>query len=121
MATSEKGSISPAAVLERALDIDNDLKIWKDGLPPSLRYCVVSTETEPHLEIFGSERHVYPSPWYAEIWDNWRVQRILVNQIVLQNSPFPNEYTPLAVSTIQQMSRDLCVSVLSLDESPRKC
>ena len=109
-------------IRETALDIDRDLETWKAGVPRTWRYATIEDpNTEPGTSFEG-KRHVYPNLWIAEAWNNWRSLRILVNQIILQNElrTDMSDIAERAVEMIRHFSAELCMSISSFTDSPRK-
>ena len=120
----------PRVVRMMALEIDADLDEWRVGLPPSWSYTTThATVSADVADCFNGARHRYASLWIAEVWNNWRALRVLVNQILVQSEsgyrrlPSNTERTQtesLAISRIQDLSTDICVSVASFAGTPRK-
>lgn len=116
----------PEIVREMALAIDSDLEDWRGGVSSNWTY---STTAEVNAsDCFNGERHVYPSIWIAEIWNNWRTLRALVNQIIAQNESRQRymlddtgqsqlEYH--ALSKIRSLSTDMCISAHCFEGNPR--
>lgn len=106
-------------LLNMAVDIDNDLESWAAGLPDSWRYSVVHGPARVAEELLQGVRHVYPTLWIAEAWNNWRILRLLVSQMRLEISVDPQE-----IATSQNMARrlctDVCISVSNFSGSPSK-
>ncbi|KAJ9640690.1 hypothetical protein H2204_003319 [Knufia peltigerae] len=104
-------------LLNMAVDIDNDLESWAAGLPDSWRYSVVHGPARVAEELLQGVRHVYPTLWIAEAWNNWRILRLLVSQMRLEISVDPQE-----IATSQNMARrlctDVCISVSNFSGSP---
>lgn len=101
-------------ILQRARRIDEDLRQWKHLLPKHWLYEVDTT----------SSSHTYPSIWIAEIWNCWRVIRIMVQQIIveigLKDKTATNIDIANAVSIIRQLSTDICDSVSVFSQTPSK-
>lgn len=148
-AAVKNGEITdPRVIHDMALGIDRDLETWRAGVPVEWRYTVVDgsqvaendrdndgdadTDTDPDLDPdhpFEGKLHTYPTLWIAEAWTNWRILRILANQIIMQRqTPLPSiedddtpvESTRLARRVIQQLSTDVCISVSSFTGTSRK-
>lgn len=111
----------PEAIRSIASEIDADLRAWRAALPPKWRYDTVGTPEAAIGTCFDRKRHVYPSLWIAEAWNGWRVLRILINQILLQNgkcSNIPDGQKPFTL--IRQLSTDICISASSFAGTPRE-
>lgn len=72
-------------VCDTASQIDADLTAWRQRLPSSWIFDTVSTTTEMDRPGLGARFHRHPSRWVAEAWNDWRVLRILIHQIILDN------------------------------------
>ena len=122
-AFNNEKNAAPHTIRETALEIDGDLETWRSGVHLNWRYATTDA-SEAAADICEGRTHVYPNLWIAETWNNWRVQRILVNQIIMQNeirSSVPDaEQKAIALSVIYQMSIELCTSVSSFKDTPRK-
>ena len=112
----------PQLIRETALEIDSDLEIWKAGVPHSWRYATVEDPNSDPITCFEGKRHIYPNLWIADAWNNWRSLRILVNQIILQNElrTDMSAIAERAIETIRHFSTELCISISSFKDSPRK-
>jgi len=113
------------AARETAMDIDRELQAWSAALPQEWNYQVEILDG-PLDGGFGGIRHVYPSLWNAEVWNNWRLVRVLVSRILLDTSteshgePSLEPSVASIVSRIRQYSEDICVSTNALIDTPRK-
>jgi len=107
------------------MDIDRELQAWSAALPQEWNYQVEILDG-PLDGGFGGIRHVYPSLWNAEVWNNWRLVRVLVSRILLDTSteshgePSLEPSVASIVSRIRQYSEDICVSTNALIDTPRK-
>lgn len=112
------------AIREVAIQMDKELAAWKSTLPPSWSYATVGTADTPAGQYFQGKRHVYSNPWTANVWNNWRTMRIVVNQIILQSEIWSDAlegvYDSTAVSHIHQLSTEICISAPNFIGSPRK-
>jgi len=106
-------------VIETAMGIDNELVNWRSTMPPEWEYSAVDS-----LDNFGGIAHTYPNLWVAEAWKNWRILRILANQMIYENgagSSEPNdENISRALSVICQLSTELCICCSNFMGTPRK-
>ncbi|KAF2475302.1 uncharacterized protein BDR25DRAFT_213918 [Lindgomyces ingoldianus] len=114
----------PKVIRKAAVELDNDLQAWRATLPSSWIYATVDAGNTSPGTYFEKKRHIYSSPWTAQVWNSWRTQRILVNQIMHQNEihyDAPNNANhPSALSIIRQMSTEICISAPNFIGSPRK-
>lgn len=60
-------------IVASAIESDDALEDWANGLPTSWSY---------HKSSSGPS-HVYASPWVAKIWNYYRLCRILSNQMII--------------------------------------
>ncbi|KAF2260281.1 hypothetical protein CC78DRAFT_28884 [Lojkania enalia] len=111
------------AVQEAIRDINNELESWKAGLLSHWNYTIMNGEGEVAGDQYSGMVHSYPSLWIAEAWNNWRILRIMVNQLILQNevpqNPGYSERIATAISVIQEMCSDICISVPSFGNTQR--
>lgn len=114
----------PEAIRETAVQMEGEIEAWQATLPRSWRCSEVDVTDAPAGTCFGGKRHIYSNPWTAQIWNNWRTLRILINRIILQNeirSGVPDSvHASTALSHIQQSSTEICISAPSFIGSPRK-
>lgn len=111
-------------ICDMALEIDRDLEAWREGAPSGWAYTRIdASETNPGT-FFDTHIHVYPSLWIAEAWNNWRALRIVVNKIIYQCeacSDAPRDARQsAALSIIQELSTDMCISISSFMGTPRQ-
>lgn len=114
------GEITDAQIaVETATGIDSDLVTWRATMPEEWEYTAVDSP-----DSFGGVTHIYPNLWVAEVWKNWRILRILINQMIGENeagSDKPNEERiSQALSVIRQASMELCISCFNFMGTPRK-
>ncbi|KAH7007070.1 hypothetical protein EDB80DRAFT_718179 [Ilyonectria destructans] len=110
-------------IRDMALEIDRDLEAWREGAPSGWAYTRIdASETNPGT-FFDTHIHVYPSLWIAEAWNNWRALRIVVNKIIYQcetcSDASCDARQSVALSTIQELSTDMCISISSFMGTPR--
>jgi hypothetical protein len=110
-------------ILQQANQIDDELMAWKTTASHSWMYGTAESARIPGVPYFDGKCHVYPNLWVAEIWNNWRTLRILVNQILLYQSPSMHSLDQLnrsnAQSTIRILSTEICISTSSFARTPR--
>ena len=111
-------------IMKAALDIENDLRIWEQGSPAAWRYSSMHDVNKTDDRQFDHTCHLYPSVWIAEAWNNWRVMRIIANQLLWDhigiNDDERDDKRDAFKSVVEQMSRDICRSVHSFGDSPSK-
>lgn len=99
-------------------DVHDDLEAWRAGLHPDWEYDTVAA-LGADSGCYNGLCHIYPNLWVAEAWNNWRGLRLLVVQTLMETCIDPNEMAGLQ-DIVRQMSTDICVSVSSFTERPRK-
>lgn len=122
----------PAIIHQAAFEINADLEAWESVIPDSWRYQTIdevndaaATAAAAVGTAFDGKRHVYPNIWTVEIWNNWRILRIMINHIIVQNEARSSEQTYhherklAALSVIHRMSTDICISISSFIGAPR--
>lgn len=122
-AISSRQILEPQPIVEAALKIEEDLDTWRAGISSDWRYTIVDAPPAAEDACYGRKVHVYSSLWVAEIWNNWRALRMLVNQLIVQygtcSSATEGAQGSKAVLNIREMSVDLCVSVFTFTSTPR--
>jgi hypothetical protein len=115
----------PATIRATLLELDHDLEAWRAGLDPGWKYSSVSDPEETSSgSCLKGHRHFYPNNWIADAWNNWRGLRIIVKQMILENEA--RSATPdvvqnsHATSVIRELSADICISIQSFRDNPRK-
>jgi hypothetical protein len=91
LSTQINGSPSPYGfpdskkVIANALEIDNELAVWATTCSPAYRYRTVTVE-EKSEDLYFDYYHIYSCISSATVWNDYRVVRILVNELLLQHS-----------------------------------
>lgn len=105
----------PRAILEAAAGLDSDLEAWRASVPLNWNYTTVDAGNAPPGPYFDGKRHIYSSQVIAQIWNNWRTLRILVNRLIFENevrSGVPDSgHESAALSVIQKLSTEICVTI----------
>lgn len=68
-------------ILLEALGIDDELVSIFDFVSPDWQYETVSTDADPDL-VFGGFYHLYKDFEIAQIWNAWRLCRLLLHEVV---------------------------------------
>lgn len=112
--------VDPAAIRLIALQIESDLQAWEAVVPTNWVYSIIEGSSSYKDLGLLSKYHIYPDLRVAEDWNNMRIQRIAVNQIILQISEGLSLLELNSVKEIiQQVSMEICTSVSSLRDSTR--
>lgn len=120
-----------------ALDIDNDLEDWKASVSSHWSYDVADrmsdVDTTDPLDDPEERRHLYPSHWVAEAWNNWRALRIATNQVIFkaindqchnlssssgQRDKSVSAVRLNAIDNIHRFSTEICIAAKDLVETP---
>lgn len=113
----------PKAIREAAIEMDGELEAWRAALPPCWSYATVDAGDAPAGTYFGGKRQIYSNLWTAQVLNNWRTLRILINRVILQNairSDAPDSaHESTALSLIHQLSTEICISAPNFIGSPR--
>jgi hypothetical protein len=121
-AAIKSGYITQPRVRSVALEIDHDLEVWRQGVPPGWRYTIIQNKGNRNTRTYlDGKSHIYANHRIAEAWNSWRIQRISINQIIQRNelSSGPGVVSVTAISAIRQFSEDICSSIEYLMDSPR--
>ncbi|KAJ6446989.1 fungal specific transcription factor domain-containing protein [Purpureocillium lavendulum] len=112
MLRGEEG-LNRQAVRKAALDVDEELQRWRAALPAEWNF-EVHVPAAPLENAFGEKRHIYPSLWNAEVWNNWRLVRLLVSRVLLDTGPGTDDDESIEQPTGGTLSliRPLCVVAL---------
>lgn len=123
-AATRNGEITdPMSIHRMWKSIDRALSQWKTATPSAWVYVVCTTLTSTN-DTYNGKYHTYPTVSIAEILNNWRTLRIIVNQMILQNAAQLAETDGSshheALATISELSDELCASVTGFANTPRK-
>jgi hypothetical protein len=72
-------------VIASALEMDNELAVWAATCSSAYRYETVTIEDKSE-DLYFNCYHVYSSISVATVWNDYRVIRILVNELLLRHS-----------------------------------
>lgn len=123
-----KGDADMRWLVAEATRICRNLDAWRDGVSCEREYRVVPLSTsiqDAGDDVspegpFGRFRHVYENHWTVEVWNKWRITKILVHDLILQHYP-PQarsaEMIEACESTIRSLSEDVCLSLHSSRKS----
>ena len=80
--SSFKGYSNSESVKSALSLLDAELAEWATQCPPQFLYTAVNPK-ERSKEVLSDYYHVYPSMWMANIWNEYRCVRILVNELLI--------------------------------------
>lgn len=72
---------NPDAIIASAIQIDSELLNLQTNMPPMWQYQTIFTDADPGLVSEGFY-HVYSDLWVAQMWNNFRIVRMVLNEII---------------------------------------
>lgn len=117
----------PDTICQTALDISTSLQMWAT-MQTERAYIELDMPDDLCSSYFRGKSHMYTSAWGAQVWNNWRSLGILANQIILDfadkqiiiGGALKDATRSTALSFIQTLSADICISTPALAGTPRK-
>jgi hypothetical protein len=120
---SSFGNLAP--FIQKAFQLDIDLVSWAMSINPASRYTTASAlynkkHDYEYRSVYGESYHVYPNVEIAAMWNNYRLTRIIIHEIIgsiyvrLLKPGGPPEDRLMALRSIaisRQMTEDICSSV----------
>jgi hypothetical protein len=100
------GSDHAVSVLEQ---LDSDLEQWSLGLPFSWTYQLRTDANQ--IDIYTSRYHMYPGFSMATAWNQYRVARCLVNELLLTYLDSSYSQAERNKEIIRNLCTDICASV----------
>lgn len=111
----EKEEVDADFVVAEATRTNRDLDAWRAGV--KIGYTISITPMSGQNDHpFSNVKHVYASVWSAEVWNKWRVMKILSQGLILEHSPvdaWSSEDLERCYRVIRDLSVDICLSVPS--------
>ncbi|KAB8298689.1 hypothetical protein EYC80_000866 [Monilinia laxa] len=116
-------------IVSACLAIDAKLVEWALTYPSDCMFYKTITLKQGSDNIFSDYYHVYDSVWAATLWNHYRCVRILINEVVyvqltyikstrpdsfsleLRNPIFSDSQLEAFITTVIQLSHDICASV----------
>ena len=129
-AAIEKGSLcDPDVIIAAALELDHDFVAWSRTLPPSWQYEAHFVDQDESNLVYEACYHLYPVYGMAQGLNAWRVSRMNLNELVLEQvfrhhaSPSlrSQDYTTLISqvgSTLTTLCSEICASAPQYIELP---
>ena len=118
----------PDVIITAAMDVDRELVAWSGALPPSWQYEVVFAKQIQSESTYEGYYHLYRTHKVAETMNAWRMSRIQVNRIIVEQVLRQNtmsirvqENAALmceAQSNIRHMASEICATVPQYVELP---
>ncbi|KAK4175490.1 hypothetical protein QBC36DRAFT_189790 [Triangularia setosa] len=110
-AAVKNGTLNQEIILARALDIEADLRTWREGLPSAWEYATSDDKTG-----FSGKRQEYGSLSMAKVWNNWRTLCILVGRILVQNEACEVDVKAATLKWMHELMAEVCISASSFGE-----
>ncbi|RDW67579.1 hypothetical protein BP6252_08975 [Coleophoma cylindrospora] len=110
------------SIVDAAMKLDAEFTSLEQEMSVQWHFETVFTKEQSEL-VFGTYYHVYPDLWEASIWNSLRTCRLLLHEeianqlkdvlLLFPQPPISNAAAnyQLSVTTIQQLSLDICASV----------
>ncbi|KAL2816473.1 hypothetical protein BJX63DRAFT_441558 [Aspergillus granulosus] len=114
------GLVDPIFIREHAFAIDADLEEWKASAQIRWAYETISAPNTSR-SAFMEKHHHYANLWVATAWLNYRLLRILVNKLIIENElklEYADEILSRAREIVKHLSTEICISVGSFDGTP---
>ncbi|KAL3458260.1 Alpha/Beta hydrolase protein [Aspergillus heterothallicus] len=118
---AQDGHIDPVSVRTEAFKLDTDLEEWKISAQVRWAYEIGCESESIDCRSFMGKYHRYANLWVARAWLNWRLMRILVNQMIIENElklEFDEKIVSRARGIVRDLSIEICISVACFDETP---
>ncbi|KAL2862427.1 Zn(II)2Cys6 transcription factor [Aspergillus lucknowensis] len=115
------GLVDTLGICEQALAIDADLEDWRLSAMVKWAYQIVPAPESADKVYFSGKQHRYANLWVAKAWLNWRMMRVLVNQLILENCSglgFDVDFKSRARAVVRDLCTEICISVPSFDGTP---
>ena len=118
----------PDVIITAAMDVDHDLVAWSRALPPSWQYEVVPAKQIHSDLVYEGYYHLYRTHKIAETMNAWRMSRIQVNRIIVEQVLRQNTM-PIRIQgnaalmcdaqlNIRRMASEICATVPQYVELP---
>ena len=129
LAAINAGNLSdPDVIITAALDVDQNLVAWSRALPPSWQFEVVFAKQVHSELVYEGYYHLYRTHKIAETMNAWRMSRIQVNRIIMEQVHRQNTI-PIRIqknaalmcqaqSNIRRMASEICATVPQHVELP---
>ncbi|KAL4959917.1 Zn(II)2Cys6 transcription factor domain-containing protein [Aspergillus stella-maris] len=112
---------SAEEVLCEAVELEIELELWMQCLPPKWSFSIQQTENVPGT--FYGQYHVYQDPWAPRVLNHYQLGRLLINEVIVAYASLLGdvEQEAHALSVIDQMATDICVGVATQDLLGEQC
>lgn len=105
------------AIIASAAQIDSELLNLQTNIPPMWQYQTIFTDADPDL-VFEGFYHVYSDLWVAQMWNNFRILRMVLNEVIREQlikgySSNPLLFTAPEYAVQLQVSTDAIILLAS--------
>ena len=107
-ADMNKGFLANSEIVERAIDLEEDLQMEMRKMPKSWLYTTVELD-QPNDLLFKQCFDRYPSHTITQTWNVTRSTRIFLNQIIQQRAT-QEAAVSVATTKIDSLAKDICSS-----------
>ncbi|ORY19754.1 hypothetical protein BCR34DRAFT_595207 [Clohesyomyces aquaticus] len=123
LADIHEARMCPFEITKAAMQLERKYSLLVRQLPPAWQYT--ETYVEGQANVYGATIHQYPNHRAAQLWNSYRMIRILLKEIVyactgsaaspvatnMVENPSKNSLHLQASSNIAEMSYDICASI----------
>jgi hypothetical protein len=107
--------LTPEEVVAATQNLEKQYVVFGDGFPLTWKFETITLERSI-LGIYGKTLHCYPNHRIAQLWNAYRMSRILLNETIhTYASWLPSDVRTKirenAVTNIQHMCEDICASI----------
>jgi hypothetical protein len=119
----KEGSLTdPLEIIQLAKVIDKQLARTARNFPSSWSYDIVATGRDSTTGVYKNKYHVYPNHHTAQLWNDLRMTRLAIQEMILINSEQARQLDDInydeilypvrarAVRVLDQMATEICQS-----------
>ncbi|KAL4935667.1 hypothetical protein BDV06DRAFT_123928 [Aspergillus oleicola] len=117
-----RGQETPAEeVLREAVELEIELELWVQCLPPKWSYTV--QQTDNITGTFYGQYHVYQSAWAPRVLNHYQLGRLLINEVIVAYASLLGdvEQEEHSLAVIIQMATDICAGTATQDLLAEPC
>ncbi|KAH7128782.1 hypothetical protein B0J11DRAFT_279259 [Dendryphion nanum] len=124
LAFTSSQTLTPAETISKATYLDQKILSITQSLPPTWHYT--ETDLPSHNpDVYGTKIYTYPHHNTAQLWNSYRMLRILLNEIIHDSASLatnsPALFQTNALSNIKLMATQICASIPQFTRrSPRE-
>ncbi|KAF1843140.1 uncharacterized protein K460DRAFT_340939 [Cucurbitaria berberidis CBS 394.84] len=115
MADIDEGGMTAEEIIRATQSVDEKYVSFSKSIPQSLKYRAI-TINKPRPEVYNQTVYQYPSHRAAQLWNSYRMTRILLNEIIHGYAAYVSpcsraEIQDHATENVQQMAVEICASI----------